>query len=303
MRGILVVLACALAVACKSKSDASTSPDPEAIKEQQALMARREALLQQRQELQTKSDALDVEIKDIQAKGGDASSKIKEKADLDTQIKSRSTDFNQLSTKLDAIQAQGDQSAALVARFDKLQLAEDKLAQAQADVAKREAEVAKKLDEIERLIKDLDGKCGAPAGPALVIQQAPAGGAHSHRDVDPLLAQARREMAKRGILGSDLPGAAQGLEAEANAAMAKNEWGTAYLAAAQLVAQVNAIKIDRPFIMSKYNRLNTRVTNAKLDPAVSQQLTAGMSEILQKYNDGDFAAANAKINALYALVR
>src|SRR5207244_2884893 len=69
MRGILVVLGCVLAIACKGKSDASTSPDPEAVKEQQALIARREALLAQRQELQTKSDALDTQIKEIQAKG------------------------------------------------------------------------------------------------------------------------------------------------------------------------------------------------------------------------------------------
>ena len=39
----------------------------------------------------------------------------------------------------------------------------------------------------------------------------------------------------------------------------------------------------------------------RLDEATSQQLTEGMKDVLQKYGDGDFAAANRKLNQLWAL--
>src|SRR4030095_11160373 len=98
-------------------------------------------------------------------------------------------------------------------------------------------------------------------------------------------------------------GPAAGLEAESTKAMADNDWGKAYLAAAQLAATVDAIKIDRGFITAKYGRLNSKVSaNKALDEATRQQLTDGMKEVLQKYGDGDFSSANRKLNALYSVV-
>jgi hypothetical protein len=86
--------------------------------------------------------------------------------------------------------------------------------------------------------------------------------------------------------------------------MADNNWGKAYLAAAQLAATVDAVKVDRNFISAKYTRLNNRVTaGGKLDEGTTSQLTEGMKEVLQKYGDGDFAAANRKLNQLWSLMR
>lgn len=52
---------------------------------------------------------------------------------------------------------------------------------------------------------------------------------------------------------------------------------------------------------AKHGRLHARVKSGKLDEATSAALTEGMKEVLQKYGDGDFAAANRKLNQLWAL--
>jgi hypothetical protein len=298
MRCGIIVLAAIVGLAavsgCKGKSDASTQADPAAVKAQQDLIARRDALLAQRQEMQTKSDALDVQIKDIQAKGGDASQQLKEKADLDTQIQSRGSEFESLSGKLDAMAS------------DK----EARLAQREAEVLRRETAVLQRERDVSKLALEWKSnaekwKDSCSGGTPVIIQAAlPKGGSYSRKDIEPLLTAARKEMLKRGLLASDL-GPASGLEAEATKAMSENDWGKAYLAAAQLSAQVHALPIDRAFIMGKYNRLKTRVDAAggKLEAGVSQQLTDGMKDVLQKYGDGQFDAANHKLNTLYQVVK
>jgi hypothetical protein len=77
--GFLILLCLGVALAgCKNKGDADAAPDPAALKAQQELLARREKLLKTRAELKDKADKLDLEIKDIEAKGGDASEKKEE---------------------------------------------------------------------------------------------------------------------------------------------------------------------------------------------------------------------------------
>src|SRR5688572_32217724 len=73
--GILVAWCIALAAStgCKADSDASSAPDPAALKAQQELIARRDALLAQRKKLAGERDKLSEEIKQVEAKGGDRS--------------------------------------------------------------------------------------------------------------------------------------------------------------------------------------------------------------------------------------
>ena len=60
------------------------------------------------------------------------------------------------------------------------------------------------------------------APPTTIIQTVDAKGSqYTKKDVEPLLSKARSEMAKKGLLRSDLPPAAQGLEKEATDAMKK----------------------------------------------------------------------------------
>ena len=89
----------------------------------------------------------------------------------------------------------------------------------------------------------------------------------------------------------------------AQRAMAEGDWGKAYFAAAQLVAMVDAVKIDRAFIQAKTARLSSQVKASKPDDATNQQLTGVLSDVMQRYNDGNFAAANARLNQLATMLK
>ena len=136
----------------------------------------------------------------------------------------------------------------------------------------------------------------------MIIQQvaAPKGGNYTRKDVEPLIGRAKAAMSKKGIITGDL-GAMAALEVDATKAMSDSDWGKAYVAATQLVAYVDQLKIDRAFVSAKHGRLHNRVKSGKLDETTSAALTEGMREVLQKYGDGDFAAANRKLNQLWAL--
>jgi hypothetical protein len=85
--------------------------------------------------------------------------------------------------------------------------------------------------------------------------------------------------------------------------MADGDWGKAYFAAAQLVATVDAVKVDRAFIQGKTARLSNQVRATKVDETANQQLVNILSDVMQKYNDGNFAAANQRLNQLATLVK
>ena len=89
---------------------------------------------------------------------------------------------------------------------------------------------------------------------------------------------------------------------ESTKAMSDGDWGKAYFAAAQLVAMVEAVKVDRAFIQAKTARLSNQVRASKVDETTNQQLSGVLSDVMQKYNDGNFAAANQRLNQLAALI-
>lgn len=301
MRTVGILVIWLLAAGCKGKSDASSAPDPAALKAQQELIARRDALLAQRQQLQGESDKLIQEIAKVEARGGDTSELSRKKAELDKQMQGQDAELDTIRTNVETtlakIAAAGDAAAVIASREANMGTREKSVAQREAALAERERVLAGREATLAQREKET---CGV-AQP-MIIQQvaAPKGSNYTRKDIEPLLGRARAAMSKKGILAGDL-GPASGLESESTKAMADNDWGKAYLAAAQLSATVDAIKIDRAFITAKYGRLNQRVSSGKLDEQTSQQLTEGMKEVLQKYGDGDFAAANRKLNQLWAL--
>jgi hypothetical protein len=297
--GILVL--CIALAACKGKSDASNTPDPAALKAQQELIARRDALLAQRQKLQSDADKVAEEIKQAEAKGGDTTELAKRKADLERQMQGQDAELATIRTNVETavakIAAAGDAAAGIASREANMGSRERSVAQREEKIADRERTLAQRERELAQREKET---CGA--GQPMIVQQvaAPKGANYTRKEIEPLLNRARAQMSKKGILSNDL-GPAAGLESEATRAMADGDWGKAYLAAAQLSATVDAVKIDRGFITAKYARLNARVSSGKLDEATSQQLTDGMKDVLQKYGDGDFSSANKKLNQLWAL--
>ena len=141
-------------------------------------------------------------------------------------------------------------------------------------------------------------------GSSTIIQQVapPKGGTYSRKEVDALVSRAKSAMAKKGLIAGDL-GAQSGLEGEVIKAQQDSDWTRAYVLASQLVQTIDGIQINRPFISAKYQRLHNRVKSAKVDDATQATLTAGMQEVMQKYGDGDFLAANRRINQLWSSVK
>jgi hypothetical protein len=70
-----------------------------------------------------------------------------------------------------------------------------------------------------------------------------------------------------------------------------------------LMGRAKAGMTKKGLLASEYERLQGRVKSAKVDEGTNTQLVAGMQEVMQKYGDGDFGAANRKINQLYGLIR
>jgi len=300
--GILILFALfAFAGGCKDKSNtANATPDPAALKAQEELISKRDELMAQQKKLEGERDKIDEEIKAVSATGGDTSELAKKKAAIETKLEGQTTDLTSLTSKLDQVVAQGGANANVATREATMATREKSVAGREKEISDRESRIAQREAALAQREKET---CSAAA--PMIVQQisAPKGANYTRKDVEPLLGRARANMAKKGVLAGDLPSQVQGLEGEATRAMAGGDWGKAYLAAAQLAATVDAIKVDRGFISAKYARLQNRVKSAKLDENVRKQLTEGMQDVLQRYGDGDFGAANKKLNQLWGAVR
>lgn len=287
---LVVSLGAAAALGCKSKGDSEAAPDPQ----QQDLIARRDALMAARTKLQSERDSVEAQIKDTEAKGGDTADLVKKKQDLDSQIESQTSDLLSIvNSKLDALKLTGDRSMA--AREAELASRERSLADREARVAEREHQLIQRDADLAQRWKDT-----CSAGPPVIIQQtASKGGSYTKKDVSDLIARAKAAMAKKGLITSDL-GSSANLESEAGKALNDNDMSKAYFAAAQLTAAVDAIAVNRPFIQAKTARLQGELKSrsGKLDDATNQELAQILGDVMQKYNDGDFIAANRRLNQL-----
>jgi hypothetical protein len=298
MRGAWLVVALAVWAGCKNKGDADAAPDPAALKAQQDLLARRDKLLQKQAELKSDRDKLESDFQDIEAKGSDASAQKKQLADVERQL-ANGTELTQVNAKLDEIKLSGDRSANVAVREADLASRERALAEREARVAEREKSLVQRDAELAQRWKD-----SCTTAPAMIIQQAPAkGGTYTKKDVGDLVARAKAAMQKKGLLVGDLPGPAQQLESEASKAINDNDMGKAYFAAAQLASTVDSIQINRTFIQAKIARLQEQIKSSKQDAATTQQLSSILSDVIQKFGDGDFASANRRLNQLAGMLR
>ncbi len=302
MRLVGVVLALAVCAAgCKSKSDSEAAPDPAALKAQQELLARRDKLLEKRQQLEEKRTAVDLEIKQIEQQGGDASEKKKEKADLDHQLdNSTATELQQLNTKLDTMKQSGDRSAQMATREAEVANREAQVAVRERALAEREKALIQRDSDLAQRWKD---SCATASAPVIIQQAPPKNGNYSKKDVSDMIARAHAVMARKGLLVADLPGPAQALEGQASKALNDNDTSKAYFVANQLVGMVDSIRIDRPFIQAKMARVQAQIKSARQNDATNQQLSGILSQVIQNFGDGDFSAANKRLNQLVAMLK
>jgi hypothetical protein len=288
---------------CSSKGDASNTPDPAALKAQQDLMARRDALMAERKKLETKRDALDAEIKDVTSKGGDTADLVKQRADIDKQIQKGTTEETSLSSELSKVVAQtGDMSTREAA-----------MAERERQVAAREAAVAIRENDRrtgggggavdDALIARLEAACKQAAPAAMIITSPGGGGKYTRTEADGALSRARKVMRDKGLIPGDLWAGAS-LESATTAAMGKNEWSAAVSTASELLRVANEFKVTPEFVRQKMKRLDGAVkSNPNRDESVKKQIEGGLGDVVNQFSSGNHNAANAKLNQLFGLVR
>lgn len=291
----------ALAAACKGKSESGA--DPAAVRAQQALIEKRQELLAKRKKLQEERDQIKEEMRKVTETGGDTSELQLKLKSTDTMIEQQNDqlaeEFQSLSAKLDTLAVASDRRDAMAVREADIGSRERLMAQREDRVAQRERDLA----ERERKLLERDREGCAPTS-TVVVQAAPKGATYTRKEIDPILARARAQMGKRGLVPTDLPAHAQGLEREATKAMTDGDYGKAYLAASQLAATVDAVKIDRAFVKAKIDRLQRLVASkgGKLPEDTNRRLGEGIADVMQRWGDGDFGQANAKLNQLYGML-
>jgi hypothetical protein len=294
---LLLSWLCVASVGCKSKGDADSdgAPDPAALKAQQDLLARRDALLAMRTKLQGERDNVDAQIKEAEAKGGDTAELVKKKADLDSQIESSTSDLISIaSSKLDATRQTLDKSAAIASREAEIATREKLVGEREARIAEREKQLIQRDSDLAQRWKD---SC-ATGGTTTIIQQAPPakGGPLPKKDISDLVAKGRANMAKKALLVGDLPGYAQNLDTQALDALKGDDTYKASVAAQNFVQGVDSVTVNHKFINEKMGRLNAAFRAKKMDDAKQQQLATINNDVGKLVLAGEFIAANKRLN-------
>lgn len=286
---LLLVWSAAVLTACNKKPEGKASAAIES-----ELMARRDKLLQQRQELAQAADSVQSEIVAARNSGGDTGS---------------------LEAKLDAIRAQQEQNKDEIIRQlqdqnDRYRVQLSNLGGAGIDtnallseLRSRDQELGQmraQFGDVKRTLAELTEAVGRCSGGTTIIQQAvrAESGDATRVQANDLLKKATTAMGKKGILADDI--GADALLGEATKALKAGDYGRAHAAAQQLLATVEATSIDRGFVSAKVGRLSKRWKGKELPAAQQREVDDWFKEVTTKYGDGDFVAANKKLNLIAA---
>lgn len=298
MNGMLGRLAVLLLIAITSAAckgdDARASSDPAAVKAQQELIARREALAAQRKKLEDERDQIQVQIQEVEKNGGDTTNLTKQLTTITTQLETKNADMSEVISKIDRVVAQGDTTTREAAIAERERLAgvrEAKFGEREAAVARREAAVAAREKET----------CSGGTTTIVQVPMPKSGSNYTRQDIDGLLVKAKEKMRAKGLLASDL-GSGMTLEREALAAMKKDDFGAANLAATHLNLIVDNIKVDKQFVKTKHARLDALAKSIKSDPATESRLATELAAVVSEYNQGNPQAANKRLNEIAALL-
>lgn len=276
------------------------------------LLARRDALLASRTKLREEREKIAVERRELTERGGDteeldrrADELLAQEKELGSEESSLNQLFGQLVSQrremIDALASAGSESSRVAARESTMAAREKDLASREDRLAKREKELADR--ERAQALREKE-TCGVAAAPTTIIQTIDAKGSkYTKKDVEPLLSKARKSMSKKGVLDADLPDPAQRLESEATKAMADGDYGKARFAAAQLLATVDSIKIDKAFIAAKISRLSRSMKGVKLEGSKQGEVDSLFQEATANYGDGAFGDANRRLNKIYGIIR
>ncbi len=305
----LIVMAglCVLWVGCKGSDSKSSEPAVPAEQtevmnaNEDALLGKRDALFSMRRDLQDKREALTVERIRVHEEGGDTSaidSKVRALLDEEKALAQKEENNDKEMRAIMQARREIVKAASTVGSGVSVSGREAGVAGREKDLARRERGLASREASLARREEGLASKwkeeCAVGGTQTIIRTVDVKGSSYTKKDVEPLLTKARRERDKKGLLVSDLPQQARGLEREANVGIKDGDYGRARLAASQLLSTVRAIKIDKPFIAAKIQRLNARMRGKKL----SRTAEGLFREATSLYGDAKFRKSNSKLNKI-----
>jgi hypothetical protein len=302
--GGLVLVVVAICSACKENGKAKADPNAAkaAAQAEEDLLARRDALLSSRQQLDDEKAKLEAQLVEAKKAGTDTSeieTKLAEVTTQQTANQGELLDFyrrqnEQYKIELDALRSStaGSKSTDTAQLLAQLQKRDAQL----AEMEKKLGALAGQLTDIRADIQKQSESCSGGGGSTIIAATLPKGSRYSKSDVMDVLKKARKERDKRGIQLADLQGGIAGLEKEATSSMEDGDMGKAYLAATTLLQAIEGTKIDKGFVTEKMKRVNRAVKAVKLDDSKNREVSELLKEIGDRYNDGDFPGANKRLN-------
>ncbi|HTM19784.1 MAG TPA: hypothetical protein VL172_04730 [Kofleriaceae bacterium] len=317
MRAARAVLGLALIAAsagCKDKAEGTKASGEAAASageleaKETEILRRRDGLLKSRKDLRDKQAKLEAQRAEVAAAGGDTSEIDKQKSEVEQQLTGLDQEESQINTAVsDLLSEQRAVSQALAAGGG-VTAREAAVAEREKALKDREARVAARESEVNTRERDalkfqMEKCMNAAPVPTTIIQTVDAKGSqYTKKDVEPLLSKARGDMARKGLLRSDLPPSAQGLEKEATDAMKKGDYAKARYDAAQLVATVRTTDVNKALVAAKAGRLSAAVKANKLPPDKQEEAEKLYRDATSNLLDGKFSDANRKLNRIYSLL-
>jgi DNA repair exonuclease SbcCD ATPase subunit len=313
-RAVLGLLALTAAAAgCKDKAEGSKATEAVASAgdleaKESEILQRRDSLLKSRKDLRDKQAQLEAQRAEVAATGGDTSEIDKQKTEVEQQLSGLDQEESQINTAVSDLMAEQRAVTQALAAGGGVTAREAAVAEREKALRDREAKVAARETEVNTRERDalkfqMEKCLNAAPAPTTIIQTIDAKGSqYTKKDVEPLLSKARSDMAKKGLLHSDLPPAAQGLEKDATEAMKKGDYAKARYDAAQLVATVRTTDVNKALVAAKAGRLSALVKAKKLPPDRQQEAEKLYSDATSNLLDGKFAESNRKLNRIYSML-
>lgn len=297
------------------------------LEEEQALEAKRSQMTEEQQRIEAEKTALAEKLASLSKKDRKSRETLEAEQQrlLDEEIQFRSrrreieaereklaAEKNALLEKITTLATSGggaggksiEQRETAVAQREKaLAHREAQLATREAKVADVEKQAAESLRQINEILAQL--QAGGGFSKTVVVSAPAAPAASGATRVQAMNAQktARKRMDGKGILIADLPPTTRSSLEGADKALGAKSYDEAVDGYNNVIAAVDATKIDRRFIEGKMTRLNKAAQATNLDPAKRKKLQGLLAEVGEAATDGRYDRANRKANQIAGLLR
>jgi len=193
----------------------------------------------------------------------------------------------------------------LAAQRAELARREALLQQREVDVARREQAVAAREQALAAAARPV------VEAPAAVPREAvlrprpprPAGPIRGRDEAELRHRRALDEMQAKGLLDSDLPPEAAGLDRQVYASLRAGDYDRAFDLSEALGRAIAAVEVDRRFLDEKLRRVAALRHKHQVDAQASTEIDTLLQEATSLAADGQYGSANGRINRIAAMLQ